>query len=481
MTNDLPNYVASAKPIPITARVPWYKSTAQTYAGVMLWFGFWQVLAVGQRIDTGFDQYSAFAGGVLSHGVILPLAAVVIAALMCHFLFYMVPGLLGLRSGLPLYVVGTSTYGVHGGFIMPGFLMGVLQFGWLGVSSYFSSMLLCGPLGYGAGSLPQAAVAIVWAVVAAIVGLKGIRYVAGVNTFAPIIPLVTLAILAFGTFGGLAKFDPKATVDAGLSTTVVVNDVARHAGEALSSWGVFCLILTYVIGFFATAGAAGVDFGMNNRNVKDVQLGGLVGISLAATVAGGLTILIVAGGLGAGIGPDKVDLRVTDMLQGVVGAKWSGILLWLLALSAFPSSCFSSLIAANSFKTTLPKVNPWISVGIGTLASIVLAVTGWAGNVMGVFLIIGASFGPICGAMTADYLLAGCKWSGPRAGFNPAGWISWAVGFVVGGASLIPALKGIIPEIPIPPFSAFVVAFVVYWLASKLSLQSRLLPMPQDS
>ena len=34
----------------------------------------------------------------------------------------------------------------------------------------------------------------------------------------------------------------------------------------------------------------------------------------------------------------------------------------LLAIAAFPPACFSSLIAANSFKNTLPKVNPFISV-----------------------------------------------------------------------------------------------------------------------
>ena len=46
------------------------------------------------------------------------------------------------------------------------------------------------------------------------------------------------------------------------------------------------------------------------------------------------------------------------------------------------------------------------------------------------------SFGPVCGAMAADYLLAGRKWPGPRAGFNPAGWISWIVGFAVGSGRL---------------------------------------------
>ena len=478
--DSLPNYLQAAKPVPLTNRVPWYLSSAQTYAGVMLWFVFWQVIAVGPGIDKDFGQYSAFAGGVLSHGVLLALAGVVVAALICHFCFYLVPGLLGFKSGLPLYVVGTSTYGAYGGFLMPGFLMGLLQFGWLGVSSFFSAMMLCEPFGYGVGSFPHAAVATVWAIAAAIVGLKGIRYVAGVNTFAPIIPLIALAILAFGTLGGLANFDPQAAIDSGLKTAITLKDHSQvYAGPALSSWAVFCVIVAYIVGFFATAGAAGVDFGMNNRNTRDVHLGGLVGIALATVVAGGLALLIVAGGLALHIGPDQADLQATHMFAGIIGSKGAAIMMWLLALAAFPSSCFSSLIAANSFKTTLPKINPWISVGIGTLASITLAVTGWAGDVMGVFTIIGASFGPICGAMAADYLLAGCKWPGPRAGFNPAGWISWAVGFVIGGAGLIPALKGIIPEIPCPPVAAFIVGFVLYALLAKAGVQTKTLKMPQ--
>ncbi|MBN2579452.1 MAG: hypothetical protein JXB10_10710 [Pirellulales bacterium] len=472
---SLPDYLKAARPVPLSSRVPWYLSTAQTYAGVMLWFVFWQDIAVGQGIDKNFGQYSAFAGGVLSHGVLLALAGVVLAALICHFAFYLVPGMLGLKSGFPLYVVGTSTYGAYGGFLMPGFLMGLLQFGWLGVSSFFAGILLCQPFGYEVLSVPHAAVAIVWAVAAAIIGLKGIRYVAGVATFAPIIPLVTLAILAYGTLGGLSQFEPQAAIQAGLDHAVTLKGGAvLYAAPALSASGVVCVILAYIVGFFATAGAAGVDFGMNNRNAKDVHLGGLVGIVLATVVAGGLGLLIVAGGR------NGADLRATDLLGKIMGEKPAGILLWLLALASFPASCFSSLIAANSFKATMPKVNPWISVGLGTLASIALAVTGWAGQLMGVFTVIGASFGPICGAMAADYLLAGCKWPGPRAGFNPAGWISWAVGFVVGAAGLIPALKGVIPEIPAPPVAAFIVGFVLYALLAKLGLQTGTLKMPQN-
>jgi cytosine permease len=483
--DSLPHYLKAARPVPLSKRVPWYLSTAQTYAGVMLWFVFWQDIAVGQGIDKDHGQYSAFAGGILSHGILPALLGVLLAALICHFAFYLVPGLLGYKSGMPLYVVGTSTYGAYGGFLMPGFLMGLLQFGWLGVSSFAGSIFLCKYFGYQAPSWPTAVVSIVWVIAAAVIGLKGIRYVGRVATIAPVVPLIALAILAYGTLGGLPKFNSQTAVQSGLDQAITLKDGSvLHAGQALSSsWLVFCLVLSYIVGFFATAGAAGVDMGMNSRNTRDVHWGGLVGIFLATLVAGGLGLLVVAGGQGLGLAPNGADLRATDLLAGIMGEKSAGILLWILALSSFPASCFSSFIAANSFKTTLPKINPWISVGCGSLGSILLAVTCLAGDVGGVFTVIGASFGPICGAMLADYLLAGCKWPGPRAGFNPAGWISWAVGFVVGAAGLvagmIPDLKDKIPEIPAPPVAAFIVGFVLYAVLAKIGLVTRTLKMPQ--
>ena len=154
----------------------------------------------------------------------------------------------------------------------------------------------------------------------------------------------------------------------------------------------------------------------------------------------------------------------------------------LLAISSFPAACFSAFIAANCFKTTMPNVNPSISVGIGTLIAVVLAVTGIVGKVIWVFVVIGASFGPVCGAMAADYLLSGQKWAGPRAGFNPAGWISWIVGFAVGAfnlvADLVPAMADYRGMIPVPPLAALIVGFVLYCLFAKLGLESKKLELP---
>jgi cytosine permease len=439
----LPDYITSATPNPKGNRAPWYKNTAPTYAGIFLWFVFWDPVTAG--------------GDGLAAGLPAALLGLVLAAAICHFLFYLVPGLLGLKTGLPLYIVGTSTFGAKGGFIMPGFLMGVLQFGWLGVNAFFSAMLLYNVFA-GEPLSPDSAypvtlhaiIAIVWAVLAAFVGLKGISYVARVATYLPLLPLLILIILFFATVGGISDFEP----------VQIVENPSAAPGFAL----IVALMLTYVVGFFATAGAAGVDFGMNNRSEKDVKMGGLVGVALAILVTAGLSLLIVAGAHGKGVGEGTTP---TALMGAIVGTKLGNIFMFLLVIAAFPPACFSSFIAANSFKTTLPKVNPFISVGVGALVSILLAVTGWAGKVMDVFQVIGASFGPICGAMMVDYILNKQKWSGPRAGFNPAGWISWAVGFVVG----IMPLVGIY-DLPAAPVAAFIVGAVLYFLCAKAGLQT---------
>lgn len=452
---QLPSYITSATPLGTDKRAPWFKNVAPTYAGIFLWFVFWQDAAQAPS-----------AGGTLAQGVGWALISLLLAALVCHFLFYLVPGLLGSKTGLPLYIVGTSTFGAQGGFIMPGFLMGILQFGWLGVNVYFSSLALADVI-----PVSPKAIMVVWGVLAAFVGLKGIQYVARVSTYLPLIPLAILVMLLAKTIGTVGNFNP---------ATVTTGDAVLSLGaksSALSMFGVLAVIMTYVVGFFATAGAAGVDIAMSTRDEKDVKMGGIVGIALAILLTAGLAILIVAGVYGntelaAKAVTAKAGMNAFKMIPVVLGegmAKW---LMFALALAAFPPACFSSFIAANSFKTTLPQVNPFISVGIGAAISIILAITGLAGDAIGVFVIIGASFGPICGAMMVDYLLSGGKWTGPRAGFNPAGWIAWALGFVVG---ILPNLKVAVPAAPV---AAFIVGAVVYFLCAKAGMMSQVVPLP---
>jgi cytosine permease len=465
---QLPTYITTATPNPPDKRAAWFKNTAPTYAGIFLWFVFWQESLKSNSL-----------GGTLGQGILLGLVSLVIAALICHFLFYLVPGLLGVETGLPLYIVGTSTFGARGGFIMPGFLMGVLQFGWLGVNTCFSSLALAEILPVNAKILM-----VIWGFLAAFVGLKGIQYVAKVATWLPLIPLLTLVVMVVATIGNVGQFDAQKVMDT--QKQFLADNQLAAAAPALSMWGVLAVIVANVVGFFATAGAAGVDFGMNNRDRNDVGMGGLVGIALATVLIAGAALLIIAGVYGS---PDlqakaleagkkspngaKFIFDAFNLIPVVLGAGAGKWIMFLLAVAAFPPACFSSFIAANSFKTTLPNVNPFVSVGIGTVVSVALAFSGYAGEAAAkVFPVIGASFGPICGAMMVDYLLSGKKWPGPRASFNPAGWIAWAVGFVVG---ILPFFK---IDVPAAPLAAFVVGAVVYFVCAKAGMTSAVVPLP---
>ena len=341
--DSLPDYIASARPNPPDNRAPWYTNTAPTYAGIFLWFVFWQDAAKAGSL-----------GGTLAQGIGVALFSVVAAALICHFLFYLVPALLGQRTGLPLYIVGTSTFGASGGFIMPGFLMGVLQFGWLAVNIYFSSIALANLI-----PVDSRILMVLWGALAAFIGLKGIQYVAKVATYLPLIPLIILLAMFFKTLPGLADFQAENLI-------AMHRAVVPSTAAALGVSGVLAMILTYVVGFFATAGAAGTDFGTGSRNVRDVQMGGLVGVALAIVFTAGLSLLVVAGFYGtasrvlggvpsmAGSGFILDSFNLIPLLFGKEAAKW---LMFGLALAAFPTACFSSLIAANSFRTPCPRLS----------------------------------------------------------------------------------------------------------------------------
>jgi len=440
----LPSYLSMAKPNPAENRTPWYKSTAPAYAGIFLWVVF----------------YMEIANGTLSQaGLGLSLLGLVVAALICHFLFYLVPGLYGVKTGYPLYVVGSSTYGTAGGFLMPGLLMGLLQFGWLAVNTAVSTNFILQAAGQPpakdpatgvfTGGVAFTIVAIIWAALAVFVALKGIQYLGKVSTFLPIVPLIMILIVFFVNVGSVGDFQP-------------AEDAKPIVG--------FLTIIAIVVGFFATAGAAGVDFGMGNRNAKDVHLGGLVGIALAIVVAGGLPLIAIAGAHGAN--PDMKSYIFDAVIRQQTGAR---LMFILFAIASFAPACFCSFIAGNSIGTMFPKTNKTVMVLIGAIVAIILAATGWALNLARVFGIIGASFGPICGSMAADYLLSGCKWSGPRKGINLAGYISWAVGFIV---AILPMVGGETFGFITPaPVIAFVIGFVLYIILVKAGLQPPVVEM----
>ncbi len=435
----LPEYIAKSTPNPIANRAPWYINTAPSYAGVFLWVAFYQSLAQG----------------TLTHaGPMICLLALAAAGLLSYGLYYYVPAMLGMRTGYPLYVVGSSTFGTAGGYLMPGLLMGLLQIGWFAVGTFLSTTFILS--GFKAdpkpGSLAFGIIAVIWGFSMAYIGVKGIQYVARVSLYLNLIPFLMILMVFFRTAGGIPKF------------------TVPEPSPGLAIGG----LLAIVIGFFATAGAAGADFGMNSRNASDVKWGGLVGIALPILYAGGLPLLSVAGA--KGLDPTLLSWDYGAVI-GSIGGSLASAMFFLFALASVTPACFCAFIAGNSFSTMIPGVPRMSSTMAGVAVAVILAITGVAANLVTFFQIVGASFGPICGAMAADYLLSGRKWAGPRRGINWAGYGAWALGFIV----------GIIPFLPVSPeikeysqpavVYSFVVGFLVYALLAKFGAEPETVAM----
>jgi cytosine permease len=438
----LPDYISKAVPNPASNRAPWYTNTAPSYAGIFLWVVFYMEIAVG-TIDRA--------------GIGLSMLALLVAGLLSYFLFYRAPAMLGMQTGFPLYVVGSSTFGTKGGYLMPGLLMGLLQVGWFSVNIWVSTTFILKGFGSqaGPGSLPFIVVAAIWAYALAYVGVKGIQYVAKFSLYLNMIPLLMILVVFFKTASGVPQFVP--------------SNPQPYIG--------FMLLIQIVIGFFATAGAAGTDFGMNNRDERDVRWGGLVGITLAILVAGGLPLMSVAG---------------ARVLYGVQGFTFDGVIsgmggfmatamFFLFAIASIPPACFTAFIAGNSFSTMIPGVPRLGSSMVGATIALILAVTGAAGKLTVLFTIIGASFGPICGAMLADYLLSGKKWAGPRDGINMAGYGAWAVGFFVGIVSFLPISEDVKPYLQPAAVYSFVAGFLVYFVLAKAGLEPKVVSMAKSA
>ncbi|HOB75056.1 MAG TPA: cytosine permease [Phycisphaerae bacterium] len=540
---DLPAYLTSTKPNPLSNRAPWYKNTAQAFAGIFLWFAFYDQLAGTQ----------AAPGTLAMGGLGAALLGLLAAGLICHFLFYLVPGMLGMKTGYPLYIVGTSTFGTKGGYFLPGIFMGLLQIGWYSVATYYATKLVLAgfglsdphdntlfgpppPGGQNAFSLVFVVMAVIWGYLFAFLGGMGVGMVARVATYFPIVPIVLLILAAAMGAKHLGNFDREQVARNSVAAQAVIDaavnkamDQARAEGKneaeikaagekvagemskapvdptALQQASIgekgqalvnglklagFLLMIQLVVGFTATAAACGADFCSANRNADDVQKGGLVGITLAILFAGGLAMIAVAGAQGAlnaGIenGTVKYGQLTNWTFQGALGVlnpKLGGqIMPILFALGSVASACFCSFIIGNSLSTMLAKPKARVPITMaGATIGIVLAALGVAGNLAGFFGLIGASFGPVIGAMVADYLLSGRKWAGPREGVSIPGYAAWLVGFVV-GISNNSFLFGDNPPVPgwFPTgVASLIVGFIVYAVLAKAGLEGRTILLP---
>src|SRR5260370_38000478 len=113
---------------------------------------------------------------------------------------------------------------------------------------------------------------------------------------------------------------------------------------------------------------------MNARDEGDVRWGGLVGITLAVLVAGGLPLLAVAGAHGSGL---TQSWDFGEVVQAI-GGPTASAMVFLFAIAAIPPSCFCAFIAGNTFNTKISGGPRRVrTMGAGAVGS-VLSVYGRA-------------------------------------------------------------------------------------------------------
>jgi len=448
----LPNYLQSAAPNPMGNRAPWYKNTAPSYAGIFLSVPF----------------MAGMAGALMAGSIAAAVIGLFMGAMFCLVIYY-VPAKLGMKTGMPLYVAASSTFGTHGGIAIPGLLMGIVQIFWHAFFTTSAAGFFMQAINRGGPIEELVKLPLYWVVCAvlglsmALVGAVGIGLLGKLSSFLPIFPLLAIAIAASANSKGLGGFSDAVVTAKGSLGPV---NLAMFAALAATA------------GFFASAGVAGTDFGMNSRNEKDVALGGFVGITLAALVAGILAILAIAGAIGND--PKIAGMQGFDPFIAAInqsGGSMAKASSWVFVIACICPLGFCAFLAANAFSTMLPKIPRVPMTLVAGLIGVVLAATGKAMDLVGFFIMVGAAFGPIAGVMLADYVRHG-GWPGPRKGINWAGYIAWAIGLLMG---LLGPVSGGKLSYGLEPLMSFVVGFAAYLILAELGLEPETAEMPTKS
>ena len=118
--------------------------------------------------------------------------------------------MLGMQTGRPLYVVGTSTFGTSGGYLIPGLMMGFLQIGWVAVVGAVSADFIMKGLNQTSRTL-YCALVVVWIYSLGWVAIKGIHHVARVAKFLNWVPLIMILIVFWANRDGIATLSARAS------------------------------------------------------------------------------------------------------------------------------------------------------------------------------------------------------------------------------------------------------------------------------
>ncbi len=437
------------------------------YVGLFLWVVFFDPLA----------RWTLAIGGL---GPSIVGAAV--AGLLCAWLLFYVPAMWGMRTGRPMIVVASSTFGVRGATWVPFGLMALAQVVWFAVATYYATEMTLRGLVTGRLLDPQhlatasfggltwesplfLVTSLAWSYAAALVGYYLVGVIAALMKVFPVFMALCLVSAALLSLRGITADRPP----------VVEPSVASGGLTA------FALMIQLVFGFFATAGAASADWGAVARDAREVRRVGWVGVALASWIVATLALLTVAGAWGRSAASTAGASLAAEgafsfrwAVEVGIGGRPACVILLVFGLASLAPTCYAAHGYGHRFGTLWPRLSGLSWLLIGTAVAWSLIATGLAARLEVVFSLMGAAFAPVVGAMAAEYLRHDGVWPGPRAGINAAGMAAWLAGLAVGLVPTVADAAGLVPWWRLQPaaLAAFVVAFAVYSAMARLGYES---------
>jgi cytosine permease len=483
----------STIPQPNSAIVPkpWQTGVAPVYIGIFLWIAFFD--QIGRKVLPMAGLVPAFLG-------------VIVGGPLAYFCLFRSSASWGHRAGKSLDDLASATFGVSGAKIVPGLMLGVAQVvlfalavGYA-VELSFQGLILAGfvdsqaiqpsRLGGPVGRSPIfLATALFWAIATALVSLRFTRWIGYLMQFFPIFPAVMLGGAMIFTLNGLKTFHP----------------TGLNPPDLASSKEAFLLTLQWVFAFTALAGVMGTDWGIGSVTLRDVRLGGWVGIGFAPAIVAILALIAVAGYQGSreakatperqpiqqsvislsappslpsanGLGAPSYTFRA--LMLGAFPDRLGALILATFGLGSLAPAVYASFAFGNRFKELGPGLSRLTWTMLGTCLAWLMVVAGWMERSEAVFNVFGAIFAPVAGAFAADYRRQKGSWAGARNGVNPAGLLAWGVGLGVGLCPTIGQSLGSDRLLNVQPAAllAFVASYLTYEFLGLIRCESKTVP-----
>ncbi len=207
---DLPPALRDALLGPPLERKGWQTTIAPGYIGLFLWVVYFDRIA-GRALAIGGLGWSVVGAAV--------------AGLLCYRLLYYAPAMWGFRTGRPLAVLASSTFGARGSTWMTGVVLGLAHVVWFAVAvDYavdwtFQGFVTCRLLdprhlrpivlgGLRLESPPFLVTALAWSVATALTGHYLMRIIAALMNVVSVIPAALLGLAVVLTLQGLPDFRP---------------------------------------------------------------------------------------------------------------------------------------------------------------------------------------------------------------------------------------------------------------------------------